>query len=119
MPHGLTVDQLGNYWITDVAMHQVFKFDARDIEKHKNQLKRKRTNPNEAIKNIIKPSLTLGQAFVPGNDDSTFCKPTAVAVETNGDFFVSDGYCNSRIVKYNAQGEKILQWGRHPSSIGE
>ena len=23
MPHGLTVDHHGNFWITDVAMHQV------------------------------------------------------------------------------------------------
>jgi len=23
MPHGLTIDSQGNYWITDVAMHQV------------------------------------------------------------------------------------------------
>ena len=23
MPHGLTIDSKGNYWITDVAMHQV------------------------------------------------------------------------------------------------
>jgi len=23
MPHGLTIDAKGNYWITDVAMHQV------------------------------------------------------------------------------------------------
>lgn len=25
MPHGLTIDVHGNYWITDVAMHQAFK----------------------------------------------------------------------------------------------
>ena len=25
MPHGMTIDVHGNYWITDVAMHQVFK----------------------------------------------------------------------------------------------
>lgn len=23
MPHGLTIDQKGNIWLTDVAMHQV------------------------------------------------------------------------------------------------
>lgn len=25
MPHGMTIDAHGNYWITDVAMHQAFK----------------------------------------------------------------------------------------------
>lgn len=28
MPHGLTIDLHGNYWITDVAMHQAFKAGA-------------------------------------------------------------------------------------------
>lgn len=61
---------------------------------------------------IIQPSLILGKAFEPGNDDQRYCKPTAVQTMANGDFFVSDGYCNSRIVKYNREGEKITQWGR-------
>lgn len=25
MPHGLTIDVHGNYWLTDVILHQVFK----------------------------------------------------------------------------------------------
>jgi hypothetical protein len=56
--------------------------------------------------------LTLGVKFEPGKDDQHFCKPAAVAVLSNGDFFVADGYCNSRIIKFNSKGEKILQWGR-------
>ena len=42
-----------------------------------------------------KPLLTLGKAFEPAksNDDmDRFCKPTDVAVASNDDFFVSDGY---------------------------
>ena len=38
------------------------------------------------------PDLVLGEKFVPGKDDTHFCKPTDVAVADNGDFFVSDGY---------------------------
>lgn len=26
MPHGITIDNKGNVWVTDVALHQVFKF---------------------------------------------------------------------------------------------
>ncbi|XP_076177510.1 peptidyl-alpha-hydroxyglycine alpha-amidating lyase 1 isoform X2 [Ptiloglossa arizonensis] len=126
LPHGLTIDSDGNYWITDVALHQVFKFDAKDIARMTNMTKlRKRQynrktmfldnhNFNSLLPNLApKPSLTLGDAFEPGNDKRKFCKPTAVAVQKNGDFFVSDGYCNSRIIKFNAKGERILEWGRH------
>lgn len=130
LPHGLTIDMYGNYWITDVALHQVFKFDAKDIAKMKDITKlKKRQYIQEKMflnnhnfdplleNNVLKPSMILGEAFEPGHDEKRFCKPTAVAVESNGDFFVSDGYCNSRIIKFNAKGEIILQWGRHVNGI--
>ena len=41
---------------------------------------------------LDKPALTLGVSLVPGNDESHFCKPADVAVESNGNFFVADGY---------------------------
>lgn len=89
MPHGLTIDGDGNVWVTDVALHQVFKFGP------KGQM-------------LL---LTLGVKFEPGNDDKHFCKPTSVAVLDNGDFFVADGYCNSRVIKYTRTGEPLFQWG--------
>ncbi|KAH8253907.1 hypothetical protein KR032_007535 [Drosophila birchii] len=95
MPHGLTVDPEDNVWVTDVAMHQVFKFPPRGGDG--------------------KPLLTLGTAFKPGSGKK-FCKPTSVAVLDNGDFFVADGYCNARILKYSRAGELILFWGQNSFS---
>lgn len=89
MPHGLHIDKDGNTWVTDVALHQVMKFGA---------------------KNRTHPELVLGTRFQPGKLNK-FCKPTAVAVLPDGDFFVSDGYCNARILKYSKSGEIILSWG--------
>ncbi|XP_045772443.1 uncharacterized protein LOC123872284 [Maniola jurtina] len=91
MPHGITADKEGNVWVTDVALHQVFKFTPQS-----------RTQP----------ALVLGEKFVPGDDDYHFCKPAAVAVLSSGDFFVADGYCNSRVIKFARDGSKILQWGK-------
>jgi len=84
MPHGLTVDHEGNIYVTDVGLHQVKRFPPGKDE----------------------PDLVLGRAFQPGSDVNHFCKPTSVAVsEHNGDFFVADGYCNSRILKYSKDGK--------------
>ena len=58
-----------------------------------------------------KPSLILGTKFAPGKDNLHFCKPTDVAVLSTGEFFVSDGYCNSRIMKFSKEGKLIKQWG--------
>ena len=54
------------------------------------------------------PDLILGEAFVPGNDGSHFCKPTSVAVaEASGVIFVGDGYCNSRVLKFSREGKLL------------
>ena len=81
MPHGLSIDTETNVWLTDVAMHQVFKYSNGKL------------------------ILTLGEAFVPGSDSKHFCKPTDVAVTNDGsNIYVADGYCNSRIVKFDSKG---------------
>ncbi|XP_042891754.1 peptidylglycine alpha-amidating monooxygenase-like isoform X3 [Penaeus japonicus] len=97
MPHGLTLDKDDNIWVTDVGLHQVFKF------------------PQGYGKG--QPLLTLGTKFQPGNDATHFCKPTGVAVLSTGEFFVSDGYCNSRIIKYSANGEVLFQFGKQTNTL--
>lgn len=52
----------------------------------------------------LQPVLKFGFRFVPGSDNKHLCKPTSVAVATTGEIFIADGYCNNRILKYNAAG---------------
>ncbi|XP_036163792.1 peptidyl-glycine alpha-amidating monooxygenase isoform X7 [Myotis myotis] len=95
LPHGLSVDKDGNYWVTDVALHQVFKLD-----------------PNSEAG----PLLILGRSMQPGSDQNHFCQPTDVAVDPDtGAVYVSDGYCNSRIVQFSPSGKFITQWGEESS----
>lgn len=100
MPHGITVDHENNIWVTDVALHQIFKFGPC-LENNTDNL-----------------LMTLGTAFEPGNDYDKFCKPTSVAVASNGEFYVADGYCNSRIIKFSAEGQLLLEWGRSTKVSG-
>ncbi|XP_039945208.1 peptidyl-glycine alpha-amidating monooxygenase isoform X11 [Hirundo rustica] len=94
LPHGLSVDKNGNYWVTDVALHQVFKLGANDKE----------------------PLLILGVALQPGSDKTHFCQPTDVAVDPiTGSIYVSDGYCNSRIIQFSPNGLYVMQWGEETS----
>uniref|UniRef100_A0A8C5M108 Peptidylglycine alpha-amidating monooxygenase n=1 Tax=Leptobrachium leishanense TaxID=445787 RepID=A0A8C5M108_9ANUR len=94
LPHGISTDKDGNYWVTDVALHQVFKLGPQG-----------------------QTSLTLGKAFQPGSDRKHFCQPTDVVVDPiTGNFYVSDGYCNSRIVQFSPNGMFIMQWGEETSS---
>lgn len=56
--------------------------------------------------------LTLGKYGVTGEGPDTFNRPTDLAVARNGDLYVSDGYGNSRVVKFSKDGNYIKSWGR-------
>lgn len=88
MPHGLAVDRDDNIWLTDVALQQIFKFS------HDGKL-----------------LLTLGERGIAGHDTSHFNRPTKVAVAADGSFYVSDGYRNTRIMKFAPDGTFLFQWG--------
>jgi DNA-binding beta-propeller fold protein YncE len=95
-PHGLRVDGHDNVWVTDIGYHLVMKFDRRG-----------------------KRLLTLGQKGKPGAAADHFDRPTDVAVTPAGDFYVADGYGNSRIVKFSKDGKYLKEWGRRGVRPGE
>jgi len=95
-PHGLRVDRDDNVWLTDTSLHQVFKYS------HDGKL-----------------LMSIGTARTPGCDDKRFDQPTDVAVADDGSFYVSDGYGNSRIAKFSAEGRFLFGWGRAGDKPGE
>jgi peptidylamidoglycolate lyase len=96
LPHGLTVDANDHVWLTDVALQQVFEFSADGT-----QLR------------------VLGERAVPGADPRHFDRPTAVAVARDGSFYVSDGYGNTRIMKFDRAGRLLSQWGTRGGGPGQ
>jgi peptidylamidoglycolate lyase len=96
MPHGLTVDHEDNLWLTDVGLHQVFKFDR--------------------MGNLL---MALGERGIPGEDSTHFNMPTDVALAPDGSFYVSDGYRNSRVLKFSPDGDYITSWGSYGTGPGQ
>lgn len=45
--------------------------------------------------------------------------PATLAFHPDGSFYLADGYWNSRIIHYDAQGRFIRQWGRLGTGSGE
>src|SRR3954468_16640984 len=96
MPHGLTLDREDNVWLTDVGRQQLFKYT------HEGRL-----------------LMTLGERGVPGADQAHFNLPTDIAVLPDGSFYVSDGYRNTRVVKFDATGRYEFEWGGKGAEPGK
>lgn len=98
-PEGLTggvFDKDNNVWVTDVGLQQVLKFT------HEGKL-----------------LMALGEAKIPGNDFLHFNLPTATTFAEDGSFYVSDGYVNSRVVKFSSSGKYLFEWGTKGNGAGE
>lgn len=94
--HGLRIGPQGNLWATDVGRHVVRKF----------------TPKGELL-------LTLGKEDSPGLSAEQFDKPTDVAFGREGEIYVSDGYGNSRVVKFTAEGRYLKSWGEPGEGSGQ
>lgn len=94
--HGLRIDRDDNVWVTDTDRHLVFKFDPK----------------GELL-------MTLGEPNQPGLGHNQFNKPTDVNFGPQGELYVTDGYGNSRVVKYTAAGEFLETWGEPGSGPGQ
>jgi peptidylamidoglycolate lyase len=94
--HAIRIDPEGNIWVVDVGGHVVVKM-----------------NPKGRV------VLQLGRKGVSGAGHGNFNLPTDVAFAPNGDFYVSDGYGGSRVVKFSADGRYLLEWGTKGAGPGE
>lgn len=95
IPHSIRIDPDGNVWTVDAHTSIIYKFTPKG-----------------------KKLLEISVGDVP-DSSVDFCGATDVAFAQNGHVFVSDGYCNARIIEYDARGKKLREWGKHGSGSGE
>ncbi|MEK7407597.1 MAG: peptidyl-alpha-hydroxyglycine alpha-amidating lyase family protein [Acidobacteriota bacterium] len=95
-PHGLRIDRHDHVWAIDNGLHLVMEF----------------TNEGQLLR-------TLGTKGKAGTDENTFNRPTDIAFMPSGEFYVSDGYGNARVVKFSREGKFLLAWGKHGTGPGE
>lgn len=94
--HGVRVDSEDNVWAVDVGGHVVLKF-----------------SPQGRV------LMVLGRKGRPGSGDGEFNQPTDIAFAPNGDFYISDGYGNSRVMKFSKDGRLLKSWGKKGTAPGE
>jgi DNA-binding beta-propeller fold protein YncE len=99
-PHHIKInpyDQEKHVWVVDDMVQQVFEF----------------THDGKQL------VLTLGERLKQGEDDKHFGRPTDIAWLPDGTFFVSDGYVNTRVVKFDKNGKYLMAWGTKGKGPGQ
>ncbi|MEQ1886914.1 MAG: hypothetical protein ABL967_17770 [Bryobacteraceae bacterium] len=91
-PHSVTInpyDPEKHVWVVDDRMHAVYKF-------------------SHDGKQLVQ---TLGVPGEPGTDDKHFNRPTFLSWLPDSTLYVSDGYANTRVVKFDKDGKFLMTWG--------
>ncbi len=99
-PHAIKIspyDPERRVWVVDDERQQIFVFS------------------NDGKKLLM----SLGVAGVAGEDDKHFGRPTDIAFLPDGSFVVSDGYTNTRVVKFDKNGKYLMAWGTKGSGPGQ
>jgi DNA-binding beta-propeller fold protein YncE len=97
-PHGITIGPDDELWLTDSGNHTIRKF----------------TGEGRLL-------LTIGDKDKPATlqGGKPFNRPTHVALcPLSGEIYISDGYGNSRVHKYDPSGKHLLSWGQGGSGPG-
>ena len=51
-------------------------------------------------------------------EDGLFRQPTDVAWDSKGNIYITDGYINSRVAKFDKNGDWVKQWGTKGTAPG-
>ena len=109
--HAIRVDRDDNLWAIDKGSDMIIKFNqAGRVDMVFGRKKEASDDGAEAWKRVNPPRPPV---------DGQFRQPTDVAWDTQGNAFISDGYINSRVAKYDKTGHWVTSFGEPGSGPGQ
>jgi NHL repeat-containing protein len=103
--HSVRFDKYDNLWVVDKGTNAVIKFNpAGYVTMNLGRRPEGPDDPEEAYYRARRETW-------PPHVDGQFRQPTDVAWDTDDNIFISDGYTNSRIAKFDKKGVWIKSWG--------
>lgn len=114
--HSIRIDPEGNIWTVDDGSHTVLQMDSTGRVKKVFGRFRSASNSPGGIEYT-----GLGGHLRGSRDEGSvrFFRPTDVAFGPEGSVYVTDGYGNSRVVKFNRDGKFVKEWGKRGAAPGE
>lgn len=108
--HVVRIDRDDNIWAVDKGSDMIIRFTPEG--RVTMVFGRKKEASDEAVPwtrvNPPRPAV-----------DGQFRQPTDVTWDTEGNIFISDGYINSRVAKFDKNGDWVKQWGDRGTKPGE
>lgn len=109
--HTVRIDKADNIWAVDKGSDMIIKFNPAGrvvwVFGRRKESADDETGPWEH------PDPPLPHA------DGLFRQPTDVAWDSKGNTYISDGYINSRVAKYDANGDWVKSWGERGTGPGQ
>lgn len=113
-PHGSCMSPEGHIWLADDDSHAVYLFTREgELLKTIGTVGQKSDTGHRNGLDIFEKLASITKSAGPFN------LPTGVALSSTGDLFVSDGYGNARVHRFNPEGEHILSWGEPGAGHGQ
>jgi DNA-binding beta-propeller fold protein YncE len=95
IPHTIRVDKAGHIWTVDAGNSMVYEF---------------------SVTGQKLMEISIGEQ---PEKKTGFTGATDIAFAPNGHLFISDGYGNSRVLEYSAEGKRLRQWGSPGNGPGQ
>jgi len=109
--HAVRVDPQGNVWAIDKGSDMIVRFNpAGRVTMVFGRKKEASDDGAVPWTRVTPPRAAM---------DGQFRQPTDVAWDPAGNIFISDGYINSRVAKYDKNGDWVKQWGDRGSAPGQ
>jgi streptogramin lyase len=109
--HTVRIDKDDNIWAVDKGSDMVIKFNQAGrvmmVFGRRRESADEDTKPWEHV-NPPRPAV-----------DGLFRQPTDVAWDSNGNIYISDGYVNSRVAKFDKNGDWVKSWGERGTAPGQ
>ena len=109
--HAVRVDHQDNIWVADKGSDMVIKFNPEG--RVAMVFGRKQEASDEGTGPLKHPNPPLPPV------DGMFRQVTDMAWDAAGDTFISDGYINSRVAKFDKDGNWVKSWGEPGSGAGQ
>ena len=109
--HAIRFDKDDNLWAVDKGSDMIIRFNSEG--RVTMVFGRKKEASDEGAEAWKHPRPPLPPI------NGQFRQPTDVTWDTQGNIFISDGYINSRIAKFDKNGDWVKQWGTPGSGPGE